>query len=280
MVHKFALIGTSCSGKTSLSYSLVGRLKTYGVLADGVFSQDRKFSFPLDRIESEEAQNWMIANMIAKEADLSLHSDIELLVSDRSPLDLLAYYAYQYQGKSSLYDAAKAYALAWCKGYTALYYLEPLPYQDDNKRPSDEFRLSVDKVLLALIDDAQAAGVNVIKGLARNDILRDIMQKAHIVKPGVKSALLTGDVQRLADFLGLPVLAKFAKDPGDPLSDTDLWIIDSNLNPTTYSQQAQLITATSAAFLRGHVGPWPLFDIMVTTTGAGLPKNTILFTPS
>ena len=40
---KFALIGTSCSGKTTTAYALVSRLKSYGVLADGVFSQENEF---------------------------------------------------------------------------------------------------------------------------------------------------------------------------------------------------------------------------------------------
>ena len=281
MVHKFALIGTSCAGKTSLAHSLVGRLKTYGVLADGIFSQDRKFSFPLSKIESEAAQNWMIANIIAKEADMQMHEDVELVLSDRSPLDLLAYYAYQYQGKSALYEAAKGYAIEWCKGYEALYYLEPLPYQDDHKRPSDEFRLGVDRVLLGLIDEAVAAGVNVVTGLARSDILRDVMQRAGIQKPSVKSALAPTDVQRLSNFLRLPVLAKFANDPGDPLSDTDMWIIISAKTPVSdFIRVSENHVGAATAFLRGHVGPWPLFDLMVTTDAAGLPDRCITFNPS
>lgn len=280
MLHKFALIGTSCAGKTSLTHTLVGRLKTYGVLADGVFSQDRKFSFPISKIESEPAQNWMIANIIAKEADLQMHEDVELLLSDRSPLDLLAYYAYQYQGKSSLYEAVKAYAIEWCKGYTALYYLEPLPYQNDNKRPPDDFRMGVDAVLLELIDEAVAAGVHVVKDLARNDILRDIMQRASIVKPTVKSALEPADVQRLSNFLQLQVLAKFPKDPSDPLSDTDLWVIEPALSPAVIEATIDALTNASITYLRGHVGPWPLIDVMVTNTAEGLPETCVTFSPT
>lgn len=272
--HRFAIIGTSCAGKTTLTHAVIARLKSYGILADGVFSQDRKFSFPIDSIESEEAQNWMISNLIAKESDLYLHKDIEILVSDRSPLDLLAYYVYQHN--TPLSDAAKRYAIEWCKGYTALYYLNPLPYQNDNKRPSDAFRLGVDKVLHDLMLEAEHAGVCVVRGLSRSDVLGDILRRSNRSKPSVKTALLPSDIQRLSNELGYPILAKFAGADADTLSDTDMWVVAPG---AVRSGHTQYLADKARSALRGHVGPWPLFDIMVCSTAVGLPEKAQLFSP-
>lgn len=270
MKHKFAIIGTSCAGKTTLTHALVARLKSYGILADGVFSQDRKFSFPLSQIESEDAQNWMVANIIAKEADLFLHNDIEVLISDRSPLDLLAYYVYQHD--TPLSKAATNYAIEWCKGYTALYYLDPLPYQDDGKRPPDAFRLGVDETLRQLVDQARLAGVTVLSGNARNEVLADVLKRAGRRKPGVKAALGPTDIQRLANELGYPVAAKPQRADADVLSDTDLWVCAP---VAVRAGTTQLLVDKARSALRGHVGPWPAFDVLVCSTFDGIPACTV-----
>ena len=54
---KVAMIGSSCAGKSTLVYSLIGRLKKQGILAEGVVSTDRKFSYPKSLlVESEDIQ--------------------------------------------------------------------------------------------------------------------------------------------------------------------------------------------------------------------------------
>lgn len=273
---KFAIIGTSCAGKTALTHALVGRLKSYGVLADGVYSQDRKFSFPIEAIDSEPAQNWMIANLIAKEADLGLHTDVEVLISDRSPLDLMAYYTYQFT--TELSKAALAYVVSWCKTYDALYYLDPLPYQDDTKRPDDAFRMDVDRVLLQLMAEAQEQGVN-IKRVARKDILLDLMQKAGLKKPTVKQMLQGDDVQRLANFLRTEIRAKFPR-TDDALSDTDMWVLlgapGHSVTPETYLTKAQSLRMVAKQWLAEHCGPWVQFDVNCVTTFAGLEDLNLL----
>lgn len=220
-MYKFGIIGTSCAGKTTLAHALVARLKSYGILADGLFSQDRKFSFDKQFLETEAAQNWMVTNLISREVDLVLHSDVHVYVSDRTPVDLFAYYAHQYD--TELSRACWAYVKEWAKTYTTLYYLNPLPYQDDTKRPPDEFRLSVDAKLTSLLEE-----ICNVKVLERHEVLVDILATIGHKKPSTKNTFTRNDAKALAKAFGHPVLVK-DKLAVDMLSDTDIWVLVPNL---------------------------------------------------
>lgn len=251
MAKKFGIIGTSCAGKTTLAHQLIGRLKSYGVLADGLFSQDRKFSFPLAQLETEAAQNWMITNLIAKEADLILHPDVDVYITDRTPVDLFAYYAYQYD--TPLSRACWNYVKAWATTYTALYYLEPLPYQDDNKRPTDEFRMGVDEKLLKLLEEIP----NVVC-IPRNEVLVDIMVQCNLKKPSAKSTMNSTDLQAIANGLGRPIVAKLPRSGADELSDQDMWVMGP---PDLIS-----LLPTWRQYVRGLVGAFVNFDLNVAAS--------------
>ncbi len=248
MVRKFGLIGTSCAGKTTLAHSLVGRLKSYGVLADGLFSQDRKFSFDKKFLESEAAQNWMVTNLIAKEVDLTLHTDVDVYITDRTPVDLFAYYAHQYD--TPLSRACWDYVLQWAKTYEVLYYLEPLPFHDDTKRPPDDFRLAVDAKLRELLPQVP----NVVY-LERHSVLVDMMTRLKVSKPGVKTTLTDADLQAIAKGTGYTILRKDAP-LKDNLSDYDLWV----LHPFPYRD---VDVGKVKQFIRGLVGAFVPFDVNV-----------------
>lgn len=250
-MSKYGLIGTSCAGKTTLAHTLTGRLKSYGVLVDGVYSQDRKLTFDVSYLETEMAQNWMVTNLITQEVAMESRSDVNILLSDRTPLDLLAYYAYQFPD-SPLFAAMKAYVLEYCKTYAALFYLEPLPYQDDNKRPDDTFRLAVDKCLLDLLREAEEHGINVQR-VPRNNVLTYIMQRENIKKPNVKTTLTEADCYALAGMAQRPVLVKQSEQK-DSISDTDIWV----LYPST---EASFKHKDIIAMARGHFGPYVNLDI-------------------
>lgn len=170
---KFALIGTSSSGKTTLAFSIVAKLKELGVLVDGVLQQDRRIAFDRDRLEThKEAQYWVIFNQLIKECELQLKRGTDVLVSDRSVLDFYAYYETMYGRDNCLLD----YIWHWCASYTCLYYLEPLLYQDDGARPSDNFRMKVDVTLKKIISEAVPANVKIRK-IARESIMPDILSQ-------------------------------------------------------------------------------------------------------
>lgn len=263
MKHKFGIIGTSCAGKTTLAHQIVGRLKSYGILADGLFSQDRKFSFPIAQIETEAAQNWMITNLISKECDLFLHSDVQILITDRTPIDLFAYYAVQYD--TPLSRACWAYAKQWATTYSKLYYLEPLPYQNDTKRPPDEFRLKVDLKLLALLKEIPNA-----VSLERHEVLVDLMLTSGLKKPTTKTKFSETDFQAIADAIGRPLIVKVMAEK-DGLSDQDMWIMGG---PSLISHLPLWRT-----YIKGLVGQFTLFDLNVALGTETFDFDFVIYKP-
>ncbi len=270
--HKFAIIGTSCAGKTTLAYGLVSRLKSYGVLADGVFSQDRKFSFDKSLLGSEElAQQWMVNNLIAKETDAILQSDVKVLVSDRSVLDLFAYYSLQYPDSAACV-AMYNYVVSYLETYDKLYYLNPLPYQDDNKRPTDEFRLAVDLELARLLGQIELTSslANKVVRADRHKILEDVMLTIGVTKPSVKKTLTKEDMQFLSNKLGATLATTtrtFLKVDPDVLSDTDIFC--PSIEVASKVKEASLL----------YFGSWVKVDTLLYSEHSLQASDLTIFTP-
>lgn len=153
-MKKYAIIGTSCSGKTTTVYNVVGELRKEGYHIEGIISSDRHYTFDAKKLDyMPEAQSYVILQQAFLEANLSTRDDIEILLSDRSPLDFFAYFQYCLADiQEPYFEAMEKLAWTWAKTYDAIFYLEPLPYVSDNKRPNDEFRLGVDKVIKGYLE--------------------------------------------------------------------------------------------------------------------------------
>jgi nicotinamide riboside kinase len=171
---KFGIIGTSSSGKTTLTYEVCAYLKKNKVRVDGVLQQDRRFTFPRERLDTHiEAQYAVIFNMMAKESEMQLHEGVDCIVSDRSALDFYAYLEYQYGRIEPVWNMVKY----WCSTYEKLFYLPPLSqYDSDGTRPAEEFAKGVDTVLrhlilndievlpnLVLVEDRSSVAVEITK---------------------------------------------------------------------------------------------------------------------
>lgn len=146
---KVAMIGSSCAGKSTLVYSLIGRLKKQGILAEGVVSTDRKFSYPKSLlVESEDIQCNMIFNQLALETYWASRHDVEVLVLDRTPLDLWCYYEASFPQMSNKKEMVRDLVMRWFdQNYDHVFYLPPLPYQFDGDRPDENFRNKVADVI-------------------------------------------------------------------------------------------------------------------------------------
>lgn len=148
-IPKFAFIGTSSAGKTTATYQTCGFLKTHGIRVDGILQQDRRLPFPAALLETHaEAQYWFITNMMTAENYLALQPGVDCIVSDRSVLDFFAYAETQWPRQV---NDLRQMVVSWVSTYDTLYYLPPREYDNDGVRPSDEFRLEVDKTLNNLI---------------------------------------------------------------------------------------------------------------------------------
>lgn len=211
---KIALIGTSCAGKTTLVHEILSKLKRYSVLAEGVLSQDRKFTFDRTVLETDiNAQYWMVLNIAAKESELLAHTDCDVVVSDRSVLDMYAYLVYQY-GED---NAVSRFVQDWVLTYDRLYLLQPLAYQNDGTRPSDAFRIGVGKLLDKMVESLP----NVVVGMSNEDIIKDIVS--------VTGKILTDeDLRIIPHVLGMTEVligGSYAYDRATRFSDLDVYIL-------------------------------------------------------
>jgi predicted nucleotidyltransferase len=218
-IKKFALIGTSCSGKTTLCLSILAHLKGIGVLCDGVLQQDRRFAFDRAQLELyKEAQYYFICNQIMRESELTLRGHAEVLVSDRSVLDLYAYYEAMFGEDKKLFGLVTG----WCKTYTALYYLPPLPYVDDKARPSDKFRMKVDRRLRPLLNCIpEVRQMPIDRASVLDDILKMLGKKLTDVDLNVIPYVLKN-----AD--KIMVGGSYAFNRATKWSDVDVYVLDYN----------------------------------------------------
>ena len=148
-IKKFAVIGTSCSGKTTLVYNVVGALRKQGMHIEGLTSTDRIYPFEQKKLDyMHEAQSYIVLQQSHLETRISVRDDVDAFLCDRSTVDFFAYYEYFLKDpKNIYYNVLKSFAFNWAKTYDALFYLEPLPWINDNKRPADDLRLGVDYVI-------------------------------------------------------------------------------------------------------------------------------------
>lgn len=219
-IKKYAVAGTSCAGKTTLVYALISRLKQYGVLADGVLNADRRINFDPALLEKEEkTQLWMVNNIMQKEIEVEMQPDVDVIISDRSVLDLMAYYTYQFP-MSSLCSAQQRVVNEWIKTYDTIFVLDPLQYQEDGKRPSDEFRLAVDNQLRRSIELNKYPNVEVID---RTQVLNRILKDLGISKPNSKITITPEEVQVVSNALGLKI-AVSSFETKDAASDYDMFV--------------------------------------------------------
>jgi predicted nucleotidyltransferase len=147
-----AVIGTTCSGKTTLVLELSGALKKMGVNVECISGSDRRLSFPRWKIERRlEAQLWFIFRQAVLELEGCLQVGADIVISDRSPIDFSAYLLEMYPEESVPF--LRDFLRWWYNSYNFVILAKPYPYQDDKNRPSDNFRLRVDDILRRLISD-------------------------------------------------------------------------------------------------------------------------------
>lgn len=176
---KFAIIGSSSAGKTTLSLRILADLKRLGVLVDGVLQQDRRLCFDRDLLETDiEAQYVVIFNMVCRESEMLLKRGVEVVISDRSVLDFYAYFEEMYGRHDYIWN----FVLGWCETYEALYYLDRLNYHDDGNRPAEDFVERVDQRLRKLIaeikTEVEAGGRKInLQTIPRDEVYSDILNR-------------------------------------------------------------------------------------------------------
>lgn len=223
-VKKIGIIGTSSSGKTTLCYEVLWKLKRAGVLCDGVLQQDRRFTFDRALLETDPLAQWsFISNQIKNEADMAMRPGVDILVSDRSPLDLYAYYVATHGPNENL----QAAVMDWCETtFEKLYMLRPVKYEDDKVRPSEKFRDSVNTILISLLFDSyQGRNIEIEPiGIAQAKVWRQNIPNAILNIAG--KTLKEDDLSIIPDILDVSVLigGSYAFNRATKWSDVDVYM--------------------------------------------------------
>lgn len=219
--YKVAFTGTNSSGKTTMALEVTARLKRqYHVLAEVVSSQDRKITwkdehFPVD----PRAHYGMISNLVKAEVEAELKGDAEIVITDRSVLDLYAI-ALTDHPDHPMVKQMEGCIRSWMTSYTHVFYLPPLDYQEDGKRPPNEFRMQTHATLRRLIEQWQLP--NVVDHLDRPAAFKQILKT--VGKDEVKPIFAQGEKwQAVANSIGLTLVVK--QDGWPSTSDIDLFVV-------------------------------------------------------
>ena len=223
--YKVAFTGTNSSGKTTMALDVTARLKAEEhVLAEVVSSQDRKITWKDDHFPVNPAAHYgMIATLIRAEVEACLKGDATIVVTDRSALDLYAIASYDHPDSKLVKDLG-VMVRSWLTTYSRIYYLPPLAYQEDGKRPSDDFRMKTHARLLELIDEWKPDNLVMFD---RHEAYKDI--KANILQlPSRKVDIVADAKWNIVSKTSGSLIAVKAK-KSEVTSDLDCWMFSSDL---------------------------------------------------
>jgi len=147
--YKCAFIGSQGSGKTTKCYELATTLKKMGRDVYVLSEVARSCPLPINEETTIEAQLWIFAKQITREQS----AKAEILLSDRTVLDSLAY---GYRKFPEVYKSLFPFIKEYMKTYDHIIYLPPSNefLKDDGLRSTDKiFRDEIDASISKFIKD-------------------------------------------------------------------------------------------------------------------------------
>ncbi len=222
---KVAFTGTNSSGKTTMAMEVAARLKKdYDVLAELVSSQDRKISWKDEHFPTDPRGHFgMISNLVHAEVAAELKGDADIVVTDRSVLDLYAIATTDFPDHPMV-RGMEGYIKSWLSSYDLIFYLAPLKYQEDGKRPSDDFRMKTHASLIRLMDEYELP--NVVRDMSRPECFREILKLLGVERQTNPVYAADAKWGAIARELGVSLLVKEPK--WSSTSDQDVWLILDN----------------------------------------------------
>lgn len=175
-MKKIGIIGTACSGKTTLAYGLLHALKAAGIHADGLVQTDCMIPFDRELLDTHPMAQWsIITNQIRLEANMSLQKGIDVMVCDRTPFDLYVYFQVALRGSLVL----KQMVDAWMATYDKVYFLNPVTFQASDVRCDEAFRDRIHKHLLLHVNNFNEKTEDYL--IDRNKIIKEPAENIHPV---------------------------------------------------------------------------------------------------
>ncbi len=123
-VQMIGLVGPESTGKSTIALMLAGRLRTHGIQAELVAEAGSKRPFDPALLDTYPAAHfYTVAQKIVSEAHAVMRSNVHFVICDRTPLDLVAYYAVKHPDGVGVKELV-ALARVWVSQFDQLYYLE------------------------------------------------------------------------------------------------------------------------------------------------------------
>lgn len=145
------IIGAESTGKSTLGLMLTGRLRTHGIHAALVAEAGSARPFTPALLDTTPAAHvFSVTHKLAQEAAATLRPNVDVIVSDRTPFDLFAYYAVRFVEFDQ--PALRQVCLDWLSQYDQIYYLPTAgaEYVEDGYRQAQElndYRERVDRYI-------------------------------------------------------------------------------------------------------------------------------------
>jgi AAA domain len=272
--YKIAFTGTNSSGKTTMAMEVCSRLKRdYRALAELVSSQDRKITWKDDHFPVDPRAHYgMITNLIHAEVQAELKGDADVVITDRSVLDLYAIALTDHPDSKMIKELGYT-VNAWSKTYTKIFYLPPLPYQEDGKRPPDEFRMRTHATLISLLGEEHSTRYTNVVRVPRTETFKGVLSALGLT-PKVDVFAEDEKWQYLADIFDVTLLVK---ERNSSTSDQDVWLCFENL---PFHSVLELIEKDFLGFSKLMFGEQIKIDQMfIPCLPKNIPFNHKIYTP-
>lgn len=219
--NKIAFTGTNCSGKTTMALEVTTRLKSeHHYLAEVVSSQDRKVNWKDDHFPVDPRAHYgMMTNLIHAEVQAELKGDADVVITDRSVLDLYAIALVDHPNSKMILNM-RGMIDSWLETYTKIFYLPPLDYQEDGKRPPNDFRMKTHASLLREIESRNYSNVEMISD--RSTVMSKVRNTLGLTSPNPPILAAEEKLQFLATVMQVRLFVKSRKWAS---SDLDVWVI-------------------------------------------------------
>ncbi|MBD3226975.1 MAG: AAA family ATPase, partial [Candidatus Lokiarchaeota archaeon] len=152
---KIGILGTHHSGKTTLGHSLVGALKSGGIVSGWVGEVARDCPLSINEETTFYSQIWILNSQINRE--IEKQNINEVIVTDRTVIDNFAY-AQRVAKKSKInkrdIEVIESFVKYWASTYDFLFYLSRLKIGSDNdmiRAKNEQFQIEIDHNIKNLI---------------------------------------------------------------------------------------------------------------------------------
>jgi hypothetical protein len=245
------LFGSESIGKTSTGYMLTGRLRSHGLLAEFVTDSSAAMPFPPDRFDTHVAAwVYVLTKKIERECEVALRSNVEVIISDRTPLDLLAYAQMKHPASPTL-EALRPLVDYWLSLYDHLYFFPAAGTTfryDEFREPTDDSRRTIDDGFLARMPSLQK-------------------------KLGDKLQIASGSYRERAEFVYHDLLYRLtgASKPKRVVEQLKLWLRDNSAGVVS---EVRLLGSRSVT--RSHIASdHDDYDLLIVIEGDGFAARVL-----